>query len=266
MDITYGGDANCRMRVSNTADCAVLRERLRTHKFGLYATIRATLSESCDVLLSTHIVGTLLDAFPDRTVDYVGFLFIVCDVASLPWTPCVARALVDAAVPPRLLLEGPMIRAALRQPTLLDTWTSADWDAVVRASRATSRDTVIPRLFEAVVTHSTDATLLYGIRCGFDTCLEARPRIYAGVSVDWVRLHRQFLGNRAEFVERRITVGGTEYLIWCARGASVQSVRRAASNRGASPFALLWAQGERLEEDRTIEEYGLDDDTPLAIA
>lgn len=83
-------------------------------------------------------------------------------------------------------------------------------------------------------------------------------------------------GGAFEFVDTRVQYGAREFVLRRVRGASVDGILEAALDR-----MLLWdwlsewdtagrtlrlvARGETLEPARTLEDYGLDPDTPLEV-
>lgn len=76
--------------------------------------------------------------------------------------------------------------------------------------------------------------------------------------LEWTRVYDAVRGGRVNLVVTRIVMENKEVIVQRARGAGIQDIVAALFQ----PF-VLHAAGEALEPERTLEAYGIDDETPL---
>lgn len=84
-------------------------------------------------------------------------------------------------------------------------------------------------------------------------------------------LHRDIRNGKIELVKTRCMVDfnktASEITVPRARGASIEDIAQSAARRMFfwTSVVSVWARGEKLEILRTLEEYAIDDDTPLDV-
>lgn len=155
------------------------------------------------------------------------------------------------------------------------TWTNAEWDAVLLMNTSTKESALWHVLLEAACTMVETLFEPAGVRFN-DSGLEPRAaqtvrRRRHGCSIDWVALHAAIRRGEIELVETRVVWANGEFILPRARGARVDSIRTSALARiRLHTDFVTWhavrACGEILvKTSRTLEEYGVDDETPIEI-
>lgn len=143
----------------------------------------------------------------------------------------------------------------------LDTheWTDAQWATYLRAS-VPYDPSIILCLEDAVFRNNGPS--LENLVYGKFTRLQAP----SDVLIDWGELRRKWLAGALDLVNTRVRVSSTEVVVCRARGVRIREIALAVL--GPSLTWETWtisACGEILENTRTLEAYGLDDETELCV-
>lgn len=113
-------------------------------------------------------------------------------------------------------------------------------------------------------------------RMGMDdwSCLFVLRRVTARHHLTWVSLHEEWCAGRLNLVETRVHMphGMPDLLVLRARGVAIYIIMSYAQTRAERAGyvanhagCVLKAHGETLDGERSLEAYGLDDETPLTF-
>lgn len=149
---------------------------------------------------------------------------------------------------------------ALRKTSRM--WSNAQWRSVLRLIRPCINVCVC---LENAVRHRRGPSL-NGVCWG--TAASLRPR--DDTLVDWGALRRQWRYKEINLVDTRVSVSGrTDVCVRRARGARIQDIVHAAFRdpkvKLLYDMYAVYVNGELLDQARTLEEYGVDDETELCI-
>lgn len=222
---------------------------------GLFAAPFAACVDVDDIIAPLDVLTAVFASFAKSSV------FVVSGRALAQWLPTVALAFAAApATPFYVTIAASACNDALVQAAA--AWDDVAWRAITAVF---VYDHKICGLLEAAIAQHTKASL-NGIVCGSSLDTPLVPRGHRE-PVDWGAV------RRADLIPTRIHAGGAERVVLRARGAGIDaliaSVEANAALRGEpvlhdeTSAGTLWVCDERLDESRTLEEYGIDDETLL---
>lgn len=193
---------------------------------------------------------------------------------TVPHVPALARDSMRGwhgnRKPPRLLVSPSMHAAMLRH-----TWTNADLLAMAPLLQTGSP---LITLFEDLVLRGAAPALFAGVQTKQVTALGG---MY--IRGNWDAIARDLVSGKTQIVETRVVVeiGGRtllEIVVPRARGAVLIIFRHSIyarvnvqcqwNGQGLNWDAMkceMWAHNERLDEGRTLEDHGVDDESPLTF-
>lgn len=173
-----------------------------------------------------------------------------------PYLKTFFRTLRESTIDLRFSQEG---HAALEEAAR--EWTNTEWAGFARACAA-MRPPPWLLLQKAV---DWDVPTLEGVCAGTNTCLRAA----SDEIVDWGALKASLKASMENLVDTRVVYAGRETVVRRARHARIHDIAATAYPcRMHVVYANLTVAvcGEPLDDTRTLEAYGVDDETSVCLA